>query len=142
MANADAPNENLMESGSSVFWLTDPQKAWKLASLQKRPILAQFYAPRIPTYAYLKSITPNDEETKSPPQSLRAPEGGREPARRRHAGAALRHRPGADLHGHGSRRQGTETRIPVAGNQTKWSQIQGELNTATAPQGLAAKPSS
>jgi hypothetical protein len=64
MANADAPNENLMESGSSVFWLTDPQKAWKLASIQKRPILAQFYAPRIPTYANLKSITPNDEETR------------------------------------------------------------------------------
>jgi hypothetical protein len=37
MANANAPNESLMESGSSVFWLTDAQKAWKLASIQKRP---------------------------------------------------------------------------------------------------------
>lgn len=141
MANADAPNESLMESGSSVFWLTDPQKAWKLASIQKRPILAQFYAPRIPTYANLKSITPNDEETRNLLNRYVLLKvdvnqlGGGTLAQRfgivRVPTFMVMGPDGKEL-----------KRIPVAGNQTKWSQIQGELNTATAPQGLAAKPSS
>ena len=65
LANANIPNENLMESGSSVFWLSDPQKAWKLATAQKRPILIQYHVPRMPTYMHLKAMTPNDEATQN-----------------------------------------------------------------------------
>lgn len=126
MANANAPNENLMESGSSVFWLTDAQKAWKLASLQKRPLLVQFYAPRIPNYAYLKSITPNDEETKSLLNrfvllkvDVNQLGGGTLAQRFNIARVPLFMVMGPD---------GKEVkRIPVTGQQTTWAQLRAEL---------------
>ena len=65
IAEADKPNTSLMDSGASVYWLNDAQRAWKLASAQKRPILTKFYAPKIGPYQYLKAITPNDEETRT-----------------------------------------------------------------------------
>lgn len=135
MANADAPNENLMESGSSVFWLTDPQKAWKLASAQKRPILAQFYAPRIPTYARLKEITPNDDETKALLNRFVLLKvdvnqlGGGTLAQK----FGIVRVPTFMIMGPDGKEM---KRVPFAGTQTTWGQLKAELSTATSPTGL------
>ncbi|MBI1291301.1 hypothetical protein GC173_08665 [bacterium] len=65
-ASADAAitADSLFSIHPGVKWLEDSQEAWRVCAVQKRPILAMFYSPKVSPYKYLLSIAPNDEATR------------------------------------------------------------------------------
>jgi thiol-disulfide isomerase/thioredoxin len=135
VADGEMPNVSLMESGSTVFWLTDAQKAWNLSTVQKRPILVQFFAPRASTYDHLKKMTPNDAETRDLLNRFVLLKVDVNQL----AGGTLAERfsilrvPTLLVMGSDGREL---KRVTYAGTQTTWDQIRGELLASLAPQGL------
>ncbi len=126
MPDANRPNRNFLDSGDTVFWMQDPRAAWERARSQRRPILTLFYTPQIGPYRYLRGIVPMDDETaallnrfvllKVDVNQL----GGGTLAQR----YQIVRLPTMVIIGPNGREQ---ARLPIAANQTEWSEVRSFL---------------